>query len=180
VEHGQPRDSASHVSGRRALALAATAIFLVIAPGTVAAWIPWWITGWQMRSLPAPLEPLRWLGIPLIAIGVLVLLDSFARFAWQGLGAPAPVLPTRKLIITGLYRYVRNPMYVAVVSIVLGQAMVFANVEALVYGTVLWLGFHLFVLVYEEPTLRRSFPADYASFVANVPRWIPRVRPWKS
>ena len=115
----------------------------------------------------------------LIATGLPVLLDSFARFALQGLGTPAPVAPPSRLVITGLYRYVRNPMYVAVVSLILGQGLFFGNVRLLEYAAAVWLGFHLFVLLYEEPTLRQSFGADYQQFCANVPRWIPRLKSWR-
>jgi protein-S-isoprenylcysteine O-methyltransferase Ste14 len=110
---------------------------------------------------------------------VLGLLESFARFALQGLGTPAPVFPTRRLVVTGVYRYVRNPMYVAVAAIILGQALLFGSVALLEYGAVVWLMFHLFVLLYEEPTLRGVFGSDYEAFRAAVPRWIPRLTPWR-
>ncbi|HEX4593329.1 MAG TPA: isoprenylcysteine carboxylmethyltransferase family protein [Bryobacteraceae bacterium] len=122
---------------------------------------------------------LRVLGIVLILAGVPMLLDSFARFAIQGLGTPAPVFPTRHLVVQGLYRYVRNPMYVALVVVVLGQTLLFGSVDLLEYDAILWLGFHVFVLAYEEPTMRATFGDEYKTFCANVPRWIPRLRPWE-
>jgi protein-S-isoprenylcysteine O-methyltransferase Ste14 len=115
----------------------------------------------------------------LIAAGLPVLLDSFARFALQGLGTPAPIFPTRHLVVSGLFRYVRNPMYVAVVSLILGQGLFFGSVRVLEYGVAVWVGFHLFVLSYEEPILRRSFAHEYEGFCANVLRWIPHLRPWR-
>ena len=115
----------------------------------------------------------------LIAAGALALLDSFARFAWQGLGTPAPVFPTRHLVVTGLYRYVRNPMYVAVVAVILGQSLLFGNARVLGYGAIVWLVFHLFVSTHEEPTLRAKYGNEYQLFCSNVPRWIPRLRPWR-
>ena len=90
-----------------------------------------------------------------------------------------PVAPPERLIVTGAYRRVRNPMYVAVVSLILGQAALFASLPLAIYGAVVWTGFHAFVLGYEEPTLRRLFPEDYAAFFAAVPRWIPRLTPWR-
>jgi protein-S-isoprenylcysteine O-methyltransferase Ste14 len=111
-------------------------------------------------------------------LGVIGLLDSFARFALQGIGTPAPVFPTRHLVATGLYRYVRNPMYVAVVITILGQGLIFGNITLLQYGGIVWLLFHLFVLLYEEPTLTASFGSEYKSYCAEVPRWIPRFTPW--
>ena len=103
----------------------------------------------------------------LILAGLPVLLDSFARFALQGLGTPAPVFPTRHLVVTGWYRYVRNPMYVAVVSIIVGQAMLFGNVTVLEYGALAWLLAHLFVLAYEEPKMRATFAEEYRQFCAQ-------------
>ena len=113
----------------------------------------------------------------MIAAGLPVLLDSFTRFALQGLGTPAPIFPTRHLVVSGLYQYVRNPMYVAVVSLILGQGLFFGSVRVLEYGIAVWVGFHLFVLLYEEPILRKSYGFEYEDFCANVPRWIPHLRP---
>ena len=163
---------------RKTLAILGSAIFLVIAPGTIAGWIPWRISDWDFAS-PFPAMPLfRLVGVLLIAVGVIGLLDSFARFALQGLGTPAPPFPTRHLVVTGLYRYVRNPMYVSVVSAILGQALFFGNLVLLEYGALVWLLFHLFVLIYEELVLRATFGDEYATFCAAVPRWIPRLTPW--
>jgi len=103
-----------------------------------------------------------------------VLLDSFVRFAIDGLGTPAPVFPTQSLVVTGWYRYVRNPMYVAVVAVIVGQGLLFGNTRVLVYGVVVWLAFHLFVIAYEEPTLRATFGAEYEAFCRQVSRWIPQ------
>jgi protein-S-isoprenylcysteine O-methyltransferase Ste14 len=126
------------------------------------------------------LFPVRIIGVALILAGLPVLLDSFARFAIQGLGTPAPVFPTKHLVVTGWYRYVRNPMYVAVVSIIVGQALLFGNVHVLEYAAGAWLVTHLFVLAYEEPKMRATFGEQYQQFCANVPRWIPRVTPWRT
>jgi protein-S-isoprenylcysteine O-methyltransferase Ste14 len=121
---------------------------------------------------------LRVLGVILIVAGVPVLVDSFARFALQGVGTPAPVFPTKQLVVTGLYRFVRNPMYVAVVSVILGQGLVLGSIRILEYGALVWLAFHLFVLPYEEPILRASFGPEYEQFCAAVPRWVPRLHRW--
>jgi protein-S-isoprenylcysteine O-methyltransferase Ste14 len=158
---------------RKTLAIIGSAVFLVIAPGFVAGLVPWWISRWRLQA-PFPAMPLFRLGGGLlIALGAIGLLDSFIRFALQGVGTPAPVFPTRHLVVTGLYRYVRNPMYVAVVFAILGQGLLLGNLTLLAYGGVVWLLFHGFVLIYEEPTLRASFGAEYDSFCAEVPRWIP-------
>ncbi len=158
---------------RKAFAIAGSAIFLVIAPGFVAGWAPWWISHWRIEASFFGQPLFRLVGGLLIVPGIIGLLDSFARFALRGLGTPAPVFPTKHLVVGGLYRFVRNPMYVAVVMTILGQGLIFGSVALLAYGGLVWLLFHLFVLFYEEPKLGRSFPSDYQSFCAEVPRWIP-------
>ena len=164
---------------RKVLALLGSAVFLVIAPGFIAGLVPWWISHWRVEAPFFGLPVFRFGGSLLVALGLIGLLNSFARFALQGLGTPAPVFPTRHLVVTGLYRYVRNPMYVAVVMTILGQGLIFGNVNLMEYGGIVWLLFHLFVLLYEEPTLRATFGEEYELFCAEVPRWIPRLRPRK-
>ena len=164
---------------RRPTAVLGSFIFLVLAPGFVAGVFPYWISHWQLRPALFGLSALRVFGVLLIAGGVPTILDSFARFALQGLGTPAPVLPTKHLVVTGIYRHVRNPMYVGVAATILGQGLLFCNVRVLEYGLFVWLTFHLFVLGYEEPKLRSTFGDEYKEFCANVPRWIPRLTAWK-
>src|ERR1044071_9531131 len=101
---------------RKGLAIVGSAVFLVIAPGFVAGLVPWWISGWRLKAAFFGIPLFRFIGGTLITLGVIGLLDSFVRFAVQGVGTPAPVFPTRHLVVTGLYRYIRNPMYVAVVT----------------------------------------------------------------
>jgi protein-S-isoprenylcysteine O-methyltransferase Ste14 len=163
---------------RKLWAIIGSAVFFVIAPGFVAGLAPRWISGWRIQAPFFGMPLFRLAGVVLITLGVIGLLDSFVRFAVQGLGTPAPVFPTRYLIVSGLYRYVRNPMYVAVVSAILGQALFFGNGTVLEYGGLVWLLFHLFVLFYEEPVLRASFGPEYRRFCSQVPRWIPRLTPW--
>lgn len=164
---------------RRVFAVLGSIFFLLIAPGTVAGVIPWEISHWRMQPPLLGLPFLRVIGGLLIAAGIPMLLDSFARFALQGLGTPAPMFPTRHLVVTGLYRHVRNPMYVGVVGVILGQGLLLGNVRVLEYGALVWLIFHLFVLGYEEPTLRASFTSEYDAYRTSVPRWIPRLSAWR-
>ena len=164
---------------RRILAILGSALFLVIAPGIVAGYMPWRMSRWHAGAPLLGTSSFRLVGVLLIVAGISVLLDSFARFALQGLGTPAPIFPTRHLVVSGLFRYVRNPMYIAVVSLTLGQGLFFGSARILEYGIAIWVGFYLFVLIYEEPTLRKSYGPEYEEFCANVPRWIPRVRPWR-
>lgn len=156
-------------------AILASAVFLVVAPGFVAGVAPWWLSHWRFQPAFLGLPLFRFAGGILLTVGAAGLLDSFLRFALQGLGTPAPVFPTRHLVVTGLYRYVRNPMYVAVVSAIVGQGLLFGNVSLLEYGALVWFLFHLFVLAYEEPTLEAAFGEEYRRFCAEVPRWIPRL-----
>src|SRR6059058_276933 len=164
----------------RASSIFGSAIFLVAAPGTVAVYAPWAISHWHLTPPLLGWFPLRVIGVFMIAAGTPVLLDSFVRFAIQGLGTPAPIAPPQRLVVTGLYRYVRNPIYIAVVAVILGQALLFGDWRLLWYGALLWLFFHVFVVVYEEPTLKQTFGTEYESFRTNVPRWIARLTPWRA
>ena len=165
---------------RRRWASLGSAIFFFAAPGTVAGLVPWWITKWQFMPPPAGLSSIRWAGIAVIVAGLVPLVDAFARFAWQGLGTPAPIAPPTRLVVSGYYRHVRNPMYVAVVIILIGEAILFADGGVLVWAAAFWLICNVFVLAYEEPILARTFGNSYDRYRANVPRWIPRLVPWKS
>jgi len=164
--------------GRRFWATVGSLIFFLVAPGSVAGLVPWWITKWQLRSLLSNPYSFRWLGVVLIVAGLIPLVSSFARFAWQGLGTPAPLLPPARLVVSGFYRRVRNPMYVALVAILFGEALLFADGRLLVWAAAFWLMCHVFVLLYEEPMLAKTFGGDYETYRANVPRWIPRLVPW--
>ena len=159
------------------MAILGSALFFVAVPSVVAGLIPWWITRWEFLPPFFDLQATRAVGILLIVAGLPGLVDSFARFALQGLGTPAPIAPTQNLVVTGLYRYVRNPMYVAVVAVILGQAILFGDWRLMTYGGLMWLAFHAFVLTYEEPVLAQRFGTKYEDFRANVPRWIPRLSP---
>jgi len=121
----------------------------------------------------------RAVGIVLLLLGLVPLVNSFWRFATEGLGTPAPVAPPGHLIVTGFYRHVRNPMYAGLVAIILGQALLFADRNLLWYAAIIWLGCHLFVVCHEEPAMRRSFGEQYQAFRDHVPRWIPRLRGWR-
>jgi len=163
----------------KASAALGSAIFFIVAPGFVAGLVPYWISRWHVNPPLLRVPLFRAAGAVLLAAGILGLLDSFARFAITGLGTPAPVLPTESLVTSGLYRYVRNPMYVAALCVIFGQGLLLGNIKVLGYGALVWLPTHLFVRLYEEPTLKVHFRAQYDLFCAEVPRWIPRFTPWK-
>jgi protein-S-isoprenylcysteine O-methyltransferase Ste14 len=156
-------------------AILGSALFFIVAPAMLAGFIPWLVTHWEFRPPFLGAEATRWGGVALIVAGVPGVLDSFSRFALQGLGTPAPIAPPSKLVVSGLYRYVRNPIYIAVVAVILGQGVLFADWSLLIYGAALWLFFHAAVVISEEPTLRQSFGPEYESYCASVPRWIPRL-----
>jgi protein-S-isoprenylcysteine O-methyltransferase Ste14 len=165
---------------QRVSAVLGSALFFLVAPCVLAGLIPWSMTRWEFRPAFFGLEGARSVGVLLILVGLPGLVDSFARFALQGLGTPAPIAPTQNLVVTGLYRYVRNPIYVAVVAVIVGQAVLFGDWRLLTYGGLMWLAFHVFVLAYEEPVLAETFGSQYEDFRANVPRWIPRLTPWRA
>jgi protein-S-isoprenylcysteine O-methyltransferase Ste14 len=160
--------------GRKGAALG-SALFFLVAPGTVAGFIPWLITHWRIAPGTSPIATFA--GAVLLLPFAAMLIECFARFVRHG-GTPAPVMPTEHLVVTGLYRRVRNPMYVAVTGLILAQALLFGSAALLGYGLVIWLAFHLFVLGYEEPTLQRTYGGEYETYCKAVPRWLPRLRPW--
>ncbi|MDX8447767.1 methyltransferase family protein [Mesorhizobium captivum] len=159
-------------------AIAGSALFLVAAPGVVAGLIPWLLTDhYRMPLSTVPVfVPVGWI---LVAGAAGILVHAFARFAFEGLGTPAPVAPTKKLVVGGIYRHVRNPMYVAVLSIILGQVLIFSSGAVFVYGLVAAAAMISFVKVYEEPTLARRYGAEYETYRRAVPGWLPRITPWR-
>jgi protein-S-isoprenylcysteine O-methyltransferase Ste14 len=161
---------------RRPAALLGSLLFFWLAPGTVAGLIPWSLTGWRMGPPLLGLAAIRWLGAVVFAAGLGVTLECFWRFATRGLGTPSPVAPTEHLVVSGLYRFVRNPMYVGVLAMIVGQALWLGSPLLLGYAGLVWVAFTTFVLAFEEPTLRRTFGAEYEAYCARVPRWLPRLR----
>lgn len=154
-------------------------VFFVLAPGVVAGLVPWLISGWQLRGPMSPFAIARMVaGGLLLVAGVVVLVRAFARFAIEGRGTPAPVAPTEHLVIGGDYRLVRNPMYLAVVASVLGQALVFGSVALLLYAVAIWGITAAFVRWYEEPVLLERYGDEYQRYRHAVRAWLPRLRPF--
>ena len=148
-----------------------SAVFVLIVPGTVVGLVPYWILSSTGRAhWPEP-GILLILGIILFLLGAATALSSAWRFAVHGKGTPAPIDPPKFLVSGGTYRFTRNPMYVGIVSMVLGEAMAFTSTWLLVYALFLFSLFHSFVILYEEPTLRRQFGSSYEEFCTHVPRW---------
>jgi protein-S-isoprenylcysteine O-methyltransferase Ste14 len=150
-----------------------SAVFFVAAPGVVAGLLPWWLSdGFASRA--------TWGRIPgaiLILGGLVVLVHSFVRFV-LAFGTPAPIAPTKHLVVQGFYRYVRNPMYLAIIAIVLGEALWTAQGSLLIYAILTWGIPAAFVKWYEEPALQRQFGEEYETYKRHVPAWIPRLKPW--
>jgi protein-S-isoprenylcysteine O-methyltransferase Ste14 len=164
---------------RRPAAAVGSAVFFLVGPGIVAGLIPWWLTGWRVRE-PVPYwAPMRVLGVILLAAGLFALVQAFVRFVVEGLGTPAPIAAPERLVVGGLYRYVRNPMYVAVLTVIVGQALILGQLVLLPYGAAFWVITAAFVRWYEEPALTRRFGADYEAYRRAVPAWRPRLRPWE-
>ena len=155
-------------------------VFFALAPGSVAGLIPFLLTGWRLQAPFLGLQVFRVVGSVMVLFGVGSLVESFARFAIQGRGTPAPIVPPVHLVVSGQYRYVRNPMYVAVLLIVVGQSLILGSVALFLCAAALFLLFHAFVVLYEEPKLSARFGSTYRVYRQNVGRWWPRAKPWVS
>ena len=160
-----------------------SAIFFVVAPGVVAGFLPWLFTGWHARTLPdgwAPVAVVLWVvGAAMVIVGAGVIVTAFARFVTEGLGTPAPVAPPTRLVVGGLYRYVRNPMYVALLCCLVGQTLLLLQPVLVWYTLFVAASVVSFVKLYEEPHLAGQFGADYDAYRRHVPGWWPRLRPWQ-
>jgi protein-S-isoprenylcysteine O-methyltransferase Ste14 len=148
-------------------------LFLIVAPGMVAGYIPLALLrgGSQVET-----GAFAYLALPLWVVGGAILLWSFWNFLHEGRGTPAPIDPPKELVAVGFYRYVRNPMYVGVLSMIIGHFLWFGYWNLLVYAVLVFLAFHTFVTLYEEPALRRKFGVPYEEYLKRVPRWIPRFK----
>jgi protein-S-isoprenylcysteine O-methyltransferase Ste14 len=164
---------------RSSVAAAGSAVFFALAPGTVAGLVPWGLTRWRLGAELGHWLPARLLGMLLLLAGAAVLVHAFVRFVVEGLGTPAPIAPTKRLVVGGLYRYVRNPMYVAVVLAIVGQALLLWRPVLLGWAVLAGAAMVAFVLGYEQPALAGRFGADYAAYRRAVPGWWPRLTRWR-
>jgi protein-S-isoprenylcysteine O-methyltransferase Ste14 len=150
-------------------------IATMLLPGLLAGYIPW--RYFALGAVKPDLtDPISVLGIVCIVLGAALLAACIWEFAASGRGTLAPVDPPRQLVVRGLYRYVRNPMYVGVTTILLGEVVLTRSSALLWYGIAWFVAANLFVLLYEEPTLRQRFGTSYAEYCRQVGRWIPRLR----
>jgi len=159
--------------GRRFWPIVNTAIFTIVVPGTVAILVPrWLLAGFAMP--PNGLQSS--VGGIVFCVGVAIYFRCAWEFAARGLGTPAPIAPTKYLVTTALHRYVRNPMYIGVALVIVGQAILFRSLHVAEYAVLMLVTAHVFVVLYEEPTLRRQFDESYEEYRRTVPRWTPRLR----
>ncbi len=151
-------------------------LFFVLAPGTTAGLVPWLISGWCVDPSPWVV----WLGAVVTVAGTALVVAAFVQFVVEGRGTPAPIAPTQDLVVGGLYRWVRNPMYLGVAAAIAGQALIFTSLGVLVWLVAFVAAVTTFVRLYEEPTLRRTHGAAYDDYARVVRRWMPRLRPWRA
>lgn len=147
-----------------------TILFTILVPGTVLGLVPGWLLGGFQRPEQGPLT---WLGVLIILLGATIYFRCAWEFAFRGLGTPAPIAPTKFLVTTALHRYVRNPMYIGVFGVLLGEIVTFRSAMLLEYAALCCVAVQLFVVFYEEPTLRRQFGESYEEYRRSVPRWMP-------
>ncbi len=160
---------------RRIPVWARAALFILLVPGSLAGWVPWFSAG-SPPLAPRAGAPLALLAALMVVAGWTVLLICAREFAHAGRGTPAPYDPPRSLVTGGLYRFTRNPMYVGVVTAIFGQALWFHSRDTVIYGIVMALLFHIAILVYEEPRLTRLFGEQYLEYKTAVPRWLGLTR----
>jgi protein-S-isoprenylcysteine O-methyltransferase Ste14 len=148
-------------------------LFFILAPGMVAGFIPLALlrSGSQMQT-----GIWSYLAFPLWLTGTAMLIWCFWDFVQKGRGTPAPIDPPKELVVSGLYNYVRNPMYVGVLLVLIGHLLWFGFLNLLLYAFLSFFAFHAFVTFYEEPNLKNRFGAAYEDYFRRVPRWIPKFR----
>jgi len=151
-------------------ALLGTIVFVAAVPGTVVVFVPWWLSGGRVEGTALGVV----VGVAMIVAALPLFVSFCSRFVFEGRGTPAPIAPTEHLVVGGPYRWVRNPGYVAVTAMLVGEGLVLGSPAVLLYALLVALAFHVFVLFYEEPTLRSTFGADYDAYCRRVPRWLPR------
>lgn len=161
----------------RVFAIART---LVVAPLFVSIWT-WFFPRWFARAKGVAFEARpSALALALMIAGLLIMVRCVWDFAWTGRGTPAPFDPPRRLVINGLYRWVRNPMYLGMGILLAGEALLLPSIaqEIVIMMVILWAVVNGFIMLYEEPKLRDLFGDDYKRYCENVRRWIPRITPW--
>lgn len=164
----------NHSVSRTIVPILSTLLFTVVVPCTVLGLVPRWLLGGRFPVLQD--RVLTWIGAAVLLTGAAIYFRCAWEFAVRGLGTPAPIAPTKFLVTTALHRYVRNPMYIGVFLVLIGEAALFHSLKLIGYAAFLCVPVELFVLLYEEPTLHRQFGESYDEYRRSVPRWIPKFR----
>lgn len=159
--------------GKACMVAFKTLVFTIVMPGMVGGVIPWLLVQGAQRPMPS-VSSVWMIGLLPLALGAGLYFWCAGAFTFIGKGTPAPIDAPKVLVVQGAYRWMRNPMYIAVLLVILGQAIVFHSSLLVGYALVFWLVVHTFVLFVEEPTLRSQFGSSYESYLHSVPRWIPR------
>jgi protein-S-isoprenylcysteine O-methyltransferase Ste14 len=162
---------------QRSTAGIASAAFFVVAPGTVVGLVPWLITRWEITGYGPTWRVLQAIGVALIVAGLIPPVHAFVQFVKAG-GTPIPIAPTQHLVVTGFNRYVRNPMYLGLIVVMLGQALLFGSLALVGWAAAFWIITASFVRLYEEPTLVDEYDGEYQEYRRHVRAWLPRVHPW--
>jgi len=147
-------------------------VFTVLQPGVVAGLIPWLILGDKVNSISKPIQWYQYFGFIIVAVGFIVMINCIISFAIKGKGTLSPADPTKKLVVTGLYNYSRNPMYVGVILILIGEALFFQSTKLLLYSILIYTAFYFFIILFEEPRLRKDFGQEYINYCKKVRRFI--------
>jgi protein-S-isoprenylcysteine O-methyltransferase Ste14 len=153
------------------------AVFTVVVPGLGGVWVPVWLLDQDGGPAVHWANPVAWAAVPVIVAGAVLYLYCAWNFATVGHGTPGPWDAPRRVVTRGPYRWVRNPIYLGALLVVLGEAGLFGSLRLLAYAGAMAICFHLFVTGYEEPALRRRFGSGYLAYRHAVPRWIPRRPP---
>lgn len=153
-----------------------TLIHTILLPGTILVWLPYLLLSSGRELYHLGLGSLRFLGVIPVTVGLVIGLWCTRNFITVGRGTPNPLDPPKRVVSQGPYLWVRNPMYVCVMLILMGEVLLFESFKLLAYSAVVFLGFQAFVVLYEEPTLRRKFGASYEEYCEAVPRWLPGRR----
>jgi protein-S-isoprenylcysteine O-methyltransferase Ste14 len=149
-------------------------LFLLVAPTSVTILSPWLLLKYLGGHLAFDIGAAKFIGIPLIILGAAIYLWCDWNFAVTGKATPAPIDAPKVLVVNGLFTRVRNPFYIGIVTVLIGEAILFQSGVLLIFAAVMWAAFHSFVMFYEEPHLRKTFGASYAEYCKKTPRWIPR------
>ena len=156
-----------------------TLVFTLLLPGVFLVLVPYFLLSWFGDEFNVEIGSFRYFGALPVLLGVLIYIQCAWSFVSLGKGTPAPVDPPKELVVQGLYKHVRNPMYLGVLFLLIGEVIFFGSLLLILYTALVFLCFHVFVVVYEEPHLRARFGDSYKRYRESVPRWIPRWRKTK-